>query len=116
MLFFLRGVLLSEVLLNEGRLELTVHKLEVLSHLICIHLLGNHFEQILVALNSKFGCRIGPKQSLQELHGLFRSNVHLLKHLNEGRLDLLADIKEHAFLVCDSSDKYSQELLADQFV
>lgn len=116
MLFFVRGVLLTEVLLNEGRLELSVHELEVLSHLLCVHLRGNHFEQILVSLDGELGCRIGAKESLQELHGLFGSNLHLLKHLNEGRLDLLAHVKEHAFLVCDSSHKYSQELLADQFV
>ena len=116
MFFFVGGVLLTEVLLDKGRLELSVHELEVLSHLICVHLRGNHFEQILVALDGKLGCRIGPKESLQELHGLIGSNLHLLKHMDERCLDLLAHIKEHAFLVCDSSHKDSQELIADQFV
>ena len=64
-LFFVGSVLITKVLLYKGRLELSVHELEVLSHLICIHLLGNHFEQILVALDGKLGCRIRPKQSLQ---------------------------------------------------
>ena len=115
-LFFVRSIILAKMLLYQRRLDLTLHKLEILSHRICVHLLGNHFEQVLITLHGKFSCRIRPKQGLQQLNCLFWRNLNLLKHSNERSLDLLANIKKDTLLNRNSSHENSKELLTDHFV
>ena len=78
MLLFLRCIIISIVLLNNGRLQGALHLLKILRDRVVIQLHGNDLEEILVSLDSKSVRCVRSEQHLHQLHGLLGWDLNLL--------------------------------------